>query len=186
MSKLQLKIKDVKLSSNLIQSLNDYGHNVCLGMAKQVRDELNDEAVYALENFYASYAPKNGPILSGGYEWKFKTPKGVPYVYDRTYTNFLKKSFKKYKQDKHHSIVYGGVELSPDFMDSIYQNPVETVFDFVMSGIHGHPSLGLQQMDPSPIEIIRNKKKEIVENIQDYRQYGIDEANSRSYKTTII
>lgn len=152
--------------SELEAYIKDYANNVARNVAGQIRDDLFDEAKLAIEAFYNSYSPK---------------------YYRRHYYNFYNKSFKKYYSNAHCTIYRGGVELTPELMDDIYQDPVQEVFDTVfIAGLHGPAgaiTFGYDQISEepkfftpvrsnagtvSPYKRIMDKRDYIIDHIQDY------------------
>ena len=113
----------------------------------------------AIDAFYRDYEPKS---------------------YSRNYYNFKENSFKKYYQNAHGSIIRGGVELTPNELEPIYAANPLVVFNAVYSGIHGFPTV-TSPMSPSPYEIITNYRDGIINNINDYKKYGIDRARKNKY-----
>ena len=188
------KNQTVTISSDLYKDLKKLGKNFCVGMATEVRDNLTKSAAVAIEMFYQDYDPD---------------------FYHRHYYNFRRKSFRKYYDNKHGHIVRGGVELSPDAMDDIYQDPVEQVFDMVYHGFHGVASGFINKvvpgfkapgfkegdvikpksfykipevMDPSPLEIIYNSRNNILKQINNgqYNKYGYERIGANTYETIDI
>ena len=110
--------------SGLKDYLERYAKEVGHLTAADIRDELTDTAFYAIVRFYEDYSPTS---------------------YKRHYYNFLEKSFRKYYSNAHGTIYRGGVELTPQLMDNIYQSSsgysdsqiTEQVFDTVYAGFHG-------------------------------------------------
>lgn len=156
--------------SSLTTYLEKYTKEVGRITAGTIRDELTEVTFSAIVKFYTDYTPK---------------------YYKRHYYNFLEKSFKKYYSNAHGNIYRGGVEFTPELMDDIYQNSkgyssaqvTEQVFDTVFAGIHGVASSQIYDersgnsnprsvippvMNPSPMEIILMKRKEIIENLDSY------------------
>ena len=178
----------IEISNQLYDDLKKYGKNFCIGMATQVRDDLTKSAAVAVESFYQDYRP---------------------FYYQRNYYNFRKKSFKKFYENKHQQIIRGGVELSPEHMDSLYQDPVSEVFDMFYAGYHGVASgfggVGINRqtgaiteyepysftpvpiMRPSPLEIIQEYRDTIINHIDWYAdRYGYTRASHDTYDTLII
>lgn len=136
--------------------------------AGKIRDDLTEEAKIAIQAFYDDYSPK---------------------YYHRHYYNFKKNSFKKYYANPHNKIYYGGVELTPEALDDLYQDNTEQVFDSVYAGFHGvasmigegYYSIGQtpqkfalvpRRMSPSPMQRLLDKRDYIEKNIQDYLDYA--------------
>lgn len=136
-----------------LQRLRKYTDNVCRATAGGIRDELTQEAASAIAYFYYEDYPN-------------------PKVYNRHF-QFENNSFEKYyaKSGKYY---YGGVRLTPEQMNDVYQQSVDIVFDSVYSGLHGPVIAYLRAgnqlpiMTPSPLERILNKRDEIIQNPQEY------------------
>lgn len=165
----------VTISKDLIKDLKKYSEKFCVGMATQVRDDLTEQTVFAIGKFYMDYKPK---------------------YYKRHYYNFMDNSYKKYYSNPHGHIIRGGVELSYMFMDDIYQDDTEEVFDFVYHGFHGvasafdkqnNPIAGKRTipsvMKPSPLDIIYNRRKYIISNINEFTNKAYEKAKSYNYDT---
>lgn len=154
--------------SGLEAYIKEYASNVARNVAGQIRDDLFKEAKLAIEAFYNSYSPK---------------------YYRRHYYNFYNKSFKKYYSNAHGTIYRGGVELTPENLDSIYRAPAEFVFETVYAGYHGpadfgvgwgrtHDDLknfspvgngeGIESSTAVPMEMIEKKRDYIIDHIQEY------------------
>ena len=153
------KNNKVYIDNILKNELQKYATEVAIGLATKVRDELTEITSYAIDEFYKSYTPVS---------------------YNRNYYNFKKNSFTKFYQNSHNSIIRGGVELTPDNLDSIYSTDKYIVFNTVYSGIHGFPSV-TPTMNPNPYKIITDYRNDIISNIQDYKMYGIQRANKNNY-----
>lgn len=167
------KDQRIEITKELYDDLKKYSTQFCVGMATQVRDDLTKSAAVAIESFYQDYEP---------------------LFYHRHYYNFRDKSFKKYYENRHNHIVRGGVYLSPELMDSVYQDPVEQVFDMVYHGYHGVASgfnapysfTPVHVMSPSPLEIIEESRDVIVNHINWYAQkYGYTRASQSTYNTLV-
>ncbi len=152
--------------SQLTEYLEQYTKEVGRVAAGTIRDELTEETFSAIVKFYTSYTPRS---------------------YKRHYYNFLEHSFKKYYSNAHGNIYRGGVELTPELMDDIYQNSLdysgpqitEQVFDTVYAGFHGVASTQIYPnntnsrfipppMIPSPMELILTKREYIIGHIEKY------------------
>lgn len=163
----------VTITRELYDDLKKYGKNFCVGMASKVRDKLTMAAAIAIESFYQDY---------------------TPIYYKRHYYNFRDNSFRKFYENKHGQIIRGGVELSPDSMDSLYQDPKEEVFDMVYAGYHGVASgfnspytfTPVHIMQPSPLEIIKISRDNLIKHIDMLEIFGYHRAQLDSYKTLKI
>lgn len=145
--------KTIDLRKSL-DNLRTYSQNVCRIAAGEIRDELTKEAASAIAYFYYENYPD-------------------PKVYERHF-QFEKKSFEKYyaKSGKYY---YGGVRLTPEKMDSVYDQSVDTVFNSVFYlGMHGpiraymRAGNQLPLMRPTPLEWIQKKRDKIIANPQEY------------------
>lgn len=164
----------VEITQALYDDLKKYSKNFSIGMATQIRDDLTKSAAVAIEAFYQDY---------------------TPIYYQRHYYNFREKSFKKYYDNKHNHIIRGGVELSSENMDDIYQDSTQQVFDMVYAGYHGVAS-GFEEpytftpvhvMKPSPLEIIEEYRDNIINHIDWYaNRYGYVRAIRDTYDTLTI
>ncbi len=161
--------KKVKVNiDDLENHVRKKGQEACRLVAGKIRDDLTLEAKNAISEFYNSYTPD---------------------YYKRHFYNFQEKSFKKYYANPHNKIYYGGVELTPNAMDDIYQDSVEQVFQSVYEGFHGpasmigtgYASIGEtpikfskvpERMWPSPMELLYRKRDYIIDHIQDYIDYA--------------
>lgn len=146
--------------SEIETHLEKYAKRVLSAAAGKIRDDLYKEAETAIADFYASYDP---------------------IYYRRHYYNFEKNSFRKYYSNKHNSIVYGGVELTPQSLDAIYQDGVQEVFDTVFEGFHGPASMFYTpktfsvippRMIPSPRQRLLNMRKRIIDSPEKYIEFG--------------
>lgn len=154
--------------SDLEKDLKKYIGNVLSGAAGKIRDDLTDEAFNSIAYFYTSYTPVS---------------------YHRHYYNFMEKSFEKYYSNPHGKIYRGGVRLTPEALDDIYQDPTQEVFDSVYAGFHGVSSMFVSPytfsvtpvMEPSPMERILARRDFIAANIGDYVSYGKNKAKNQSY-----
>ena len=169
-----MKKNKITISNKLIEDLKTYTTQVCVGMASFIRDEMNECAQQAIEYFYDGYRPKNGE----------------PLYYHRHYDNFRKRSFKKYYNNPHNSIIRGGVELTPNELEDVYRADTDYVFNLVYAGYHGsvwtfpHEIKNVPPVtNPSPLDILLDRRLELVNNIDKYSKYGINRARKQSYST---
>ena len=134
-----------------LDEIKAYGQQVCKRAAGIIRDELYNSAIDAMGAFYSDYQPT---------------------FYRRHYYNFMDRSINKYYANNHGSVYHGGVELSTARMEPIYQDPLGEVFDLVWHGFHGSPAkttLDIRPvMNPSPIELVEQDQRNIVNNAQHY------------------
>lgn len=161
----------VNISDELVNDLKKFSGEVSKALAVNSRELLFGTSEKAVEYFYNTYDPVS---------------------YKRHYYNFCENSFKKYYKNPHGSIYRGGVVLSPEPMDDIYQDSTREVFDLFWHGIHGVASGFVSPKSfsvippvtqPSPLEIIEMQQKDIVDNINDYKNMAIKKANKQSYTT---
>ena len=140
--------------------LEKYAKRVLSAAAGKIRDDLYKEAETAIADFYASYDP---------------------IYYRRHYYNFEKNNFKKYYSNKHNSLVYRRVELTPQSLDAIYQDGVQEVFDTVFEGFHGPAGMFYTpktfsvippRMIPSPRQRLLNMRKRIMDSPEKYIEFG--------------
>lgn len=157
----------VHIDNDLIHDLKKYSSSVCTSLAAQVRDEMYKEASFAIEEFYNDYEP---------------------LYYKRHYNNFRKNSFTKYYKNPHNSVVRGGIELTLDSMDDLYRANTEYVFNIVYLGFHGNVNMFSHNinnippvMNPSPLDILLNKREFLIENINDYKDEAINKARKQQY-----
>lgn len=142
-----------------------YVGKVLSSAAGKIRDDLTQEAFDSIAYFYTSWSPK---------------------YYHRHYYNFMEQSFEKYYSNPHGTIYRGGVKLTPESMDDIYQDPTQEVFDAVYHGFHGVSSMFVDPrtfsvtpvMEPSPLERILARRDYIAEHIDEYIDYGRKKANN--------
>lgn len=167
-----MKKNKVTISMNLEKELDDYLTEFSVGMAAFVRDEMHECTKHAIDAFYNNYRPKNKE----------------PLFYNRNYYNFRNNSFSKYYENKHGKIIRGGVELTPGNMDDIYRADTDYVFNLVYAGYHGSVWTLPNEiknvppvMNPGPLEILLNRRDEIVKNIDSYKSYGLNRASNKNY-----
>lgn len=137
-----------------------YACKIASAAAGKVRDDLFKEAQNVIAIFYNHYHPD---------------------YYKRHYWNFEKNSFRKYYSNKHSSIFYGGIELTPQLMKDVYQDDTQEVFDTVYAGFHGVAGMFYNpktfsvippRMIPSPKQRLLDKQKEIRDKKDKYIAYG--------------
>lgn len=145
----------------LIESdIKEYAQNVLKNTAGAVADELTSTAAEAIDSFYADYEPE---------------------YYDRHYINFKNNSFKRFTHNNRNTVYSGGVELSTDQMEPLYNGTLDQVFTSVYMGFHGLPIAFTPVMDTSPFEMIFEKRELIYNNPNKYINIGIKQANKRKY-----
>ena len=167
-----MKHNKVELKDELIKDLTKYAVTVAKSLATQVRDEMNETANQAIEDFYDDY---------------------TPLFYRRHRYNFMENSFVKYYKNPHNSIIRGGVELTPYNLDDIYRADTEYVFNLVYLGYHGNVNMLPRRvsnvphiMSPNPLDILLDKRDYLVKNIKNYKSAALEQANNNSYSTLII
>lgn len=175
--------------SEIEELATKYAHRVCSAAAGKIRDDLFKETKSAIAAFYDSYRPKDGE----------------PLYYHRHYYNFLKypgkydrneKAYRKYYDNKHNDIYYGGVELTPELMDSVYGSrkhptPNQEVVDTVFAGFHGPAGMFYTpktfhtippRMKNFPRQRLLNLKKKIIDKPDKYIAYGKKVAEREMFK----
>ena len=153
-----------KLLEDIARELEQFSKDVAKEMAINTRDELYKEADNAINTFYSHYPS--------------------PLYYQRhtnPYVGYnIKKSIKKLYHSPHGTSFNGGIELSSEWMDDIYntnrkKNYIHTdyIFNLIYAGYHGNVNMlpnydGFVPpvMSPSPLELILNKRDELVEKAQ--------------------
>lgn len=141
-------INKKQLMKLIKDDMEKYKNTLGRSLAGQFRDELTLTATNAMGAFYGDYPAKK---------------------YKRHYYNFMENSFRSYYSNPHNTIFRGGVELTPSAMDSIYDEPVEIVFNDVFElGYHGPQDFAPAQMSPSPLRIVLDKQNEIYKNPMKY------------------
>lgn len=154
---------------DIMFTLEKYMQNVCSKTASIISYELDKEAKYAIQEFYADYTPD--------YYVRHNETTGLhPY-------NFSERSHARYYQNSHYKKYTGGVKLGISLsnpgspMANIYQDSTQEVFDTVYAGFHGVASMFINpksfkkippRMQPSPMKIIEMKRDEIETNIDKY------------------
>ncbi len=107
----------LEIPKELEKDVQKYGNNIAKNIAIQVRDALTEEYNYSVQQFYASYDPKD---------------------YKRQYS--LYNTGKKYYKNPHGTRFYGGVEIFPDKMGK-HHDSNDYVLNISLMGIHGEPSI---------------------------------------------
>lgn len=130
-------------------ALEKYVQDVCRRTAGLIRDDLTETAGRAVSTFYADYKP---------------------HVYKRHYYNFENNSYQKYYANNHGKVYYGGVEITPQNLESLYVDPTYEVSDLFWNGFHGSPigKNDIPRMSPSPMDILEERQDYIIDNIQSY------------------
>lgn len=142
--------------NEIYKELEQYGINICRTAAKIVAKELVETAKTAIELFYADYSP---------------------IKYKRQYYNFRNNSFKKYYKKIGNNIFTGGIELTPESMDNIYNYPAPAVHRMVFNkGMHGpNYNYFVPNMSPTPLEILIQKRDYIYDHGEDYIKKAIEQ-----------
>jgi len=109
----------LEIPKELEKDIQKYGNNIAKNIAIQVRDALTEEYNYSVQQFYASYDPKD---------------------YKRQYS--LYNTGKKYYRNPHGTRFHGGVEIFSDKM-GVHHDSNEYVLDISLMGIHGEPSIAI-------------------------------------------
>lgn len=110
---------EINIPKELIKDIQQYGNNIAKNIATQVRDALTEEYNYSVQQFYASYDPKQ---------------------YQRQYS--LYNTGKKYYRNPHGTRFHGGVEIYPDKMGNHHQSN-DYILDISLMGIHGEPQIAI-------------------------------------------
>lgn len=148
--------------TGLEKDLRRYANNVCRYAASEIADEMTEKALLSIAAFYSDYSPSK---------------------YQRHYYNFMNNSFRRYYSNPHNKIYRGGIELTPDAMDAIYQHPIDEVYGSVIeSGSHG-PELytTVPPMKKSPLQMMYEDRDEIEKNINTYINRAKLKAKNDSY-----
>ena len=162
---------EVIIEKGLIKDIEKYTLSVRKQLAHKVEDEMEKTHVEAMTRFYRDY---------------------TPIRYKRHYYNFNNNVYKRYYKNRHNGIIYGGIEVSKDYLERIYRGRIkgigavdstDIVFNLVyMNGMHGNFPLGASpQMDEAPIEILYKKRDDIVKNIQSFSRDCFGEAKGGAY-----
>lgn len=163
-----MKGVNVIIKKGLKKELKDLSKQVVIGAANASRDMLTDAAYEAFERFYCDYAP--APYgLGTSYKWKFYTPSGTPWDYDRTY-NILRNGIHKFEEKG--TVRRGGVEINPDWLEDNYE---DASADFVFSTIYEsgwHGPRDIPPMVPTPEQIIMQKYDYIRNSVIDFVVYN--------------
>ena len=183
----------VTIKDELKQELKKFAQQVGVGAASYARDALTDAAYDAFERFYCDYTPiPGGPRTS--YKFKFHRPQGNPKVYERTY-NVLQNGISKFYENKHGKIIRGGVELSPEDMEEVYEISATQVFENIYE--HGYHGLAPTRsaivngrltvtyedymMRPTPQELIQQAYDNLISDNQAFTDAGFNRAAKNSY-----
>ncbi len=153
---------NVIIKKELKEELKNLSKQVVIGAANYTRDTLTDAAYEAFERFYCDYSP--APYgLGTNYRWKFYTPVGTPYYYDRTY-NVLRNGIHKFESKG--TIKRGGVELNPDWLEEVYDDasPALVFYEIYEGGRHGYFG-DIPSMTPAPEELIDSAYYDIIDNV---------------------
>lgn len=158
-----MKGVNVIIKKELKKELKDLSKQVVIGAANFTRDALTDAAYEAFERFYCDYAP--APYgLGTNYKWKFYTPSGTPFYYDRTY-NILRNGIHKFEEKG--TVKRGGVEINPAWLEDNYR---DASADFVFSTIYEsgwHGPGNISPMVPTPEQIIMQKYNVLYNSVVD-------------------
>ena len=121
--------KDVKMDflNDLKGDVEKFAHKFSSGLAHKISDAMAEEYQYVIDKFYSEYDPEYYVRHS-----------------ERGMKPGLNKTYKKYYTNKHNSIYYGGIEISPDRMYDDYRDSKEKVLSSFLDGYHGRPSAGIE------------------------------------------
>ena len=157
------------LFHKVMKDLDELSKNTAKIAMQKASEELYQTARLAIDDFYKDYTP--------GDHYRKNNPNGPterPWFYDRTYN--LHNSYKKYLKNNG-TVYYGGVILSPEYMEDVYRQPntQDLIFDLtLLGGVHGLDSW--QQTDtrpatpywitrPAPIQQIQMKYDELKDEL---------------------
>lgn len=148
----------------LRRDIQRYANNVCRYAASEIADDLTEAAKLAIQAFYDDY---------------------TPVKYHRHFWNFRSNAYRRYYSNPHNRIYRGGVELTPSEMADIYQRKYSTeeVYGSVMEiGSHG-PEMytTVPPMSKSPIQLIIEKRDDMLKNIDLYVDKAKIKAKNDSY-----
>ena len=179
----------VTVKKELKDDLKRYAKDVCVGAAAYVRDTLTNTAYEAFERYYCDYTPVPG-VFPCTYSWKYNEPDGHPKYYVRTFNVLTNKVINKFYENKHGKIIRGGVELIASNMEKNYNIPATTVFENISAGYHGLPASyvngqlindAIPDMKPAPNDIVYDKYKELCNDLNTCKEFGIIRAKGDSY-----
>ena len=156
-----------KFLEDLAKDLEAYANNVARFTAQAVADELTKTTYDAIAYFYVSWTPE---------------------YYTRHVDNLLFHSYKRFTHNNRNRTFSGGVELSSEFMEDIYNGSPSLIFDIVYKGYHGldtfsdiRPAQPWAITTPSPAQIILAKRDDIYKKPGEYISQGIKKANKQKY-----
>ena len=162
------------IEEGLKSELKQYCFEVCKSLAHKTEDTLEEAHQIGMARFYADYTPKK---------------------YKRHYINFYKNVYKRYYKNPHSSVVYGGIEVSNDYLERVYRgtrggqviDSTDIVYNLVyLQGKHGMAENWGKTPGPvtvpSPIDNVYMKRDEIIKNIGKFSKDCFIKANEGAYR----
>jgi hypothetical protein len=163
----------VIIEKGLIKDIERYTLEVRKAVAHKVEDEMEKAHVEAMTRFYRDYTPVR---------------------YKRHYYNFNSNVYRRYYKNPHNKIIWGGIEISNEYLDRIYRGQLagqgvvdstDIVFDLVyLQGMHGNfprKDTGVVPQSEPPIQILYKKRDDIVKNIQSFSRDCFGKAKGGAY-----
>lgn len=169
------------LFESIIQDIDNYSVNIAKFAAIEIRDKMYDAAINAIDKFYSDYTP--------GDHYRANHPEGPseqPWFYDRT--GNLKNSVKKYyKKNYYDNSFTVGIDLSPDFMEDVYNGSPDLIYYFsIEKGYHGHdawegmsPYKPYAVTKPSPLKLIQRKYNQLQRELESGKVFDRAEKKAR-------
>lgn len=154
----------VKISNEKIRKTKELGQLIAKKMAISTRDDLAQEANYAIDMFYENYIPK--------YYYRHGNP--------NRHNSGLYQTFHKHFKNSHSSTYYGGIIFStknmlPSNSSDGYYGTQEQVFNSFWNGFHGVPTLGIWSA-PTPHEHMEKVFDMIVQDLPNRSNWALEEA----------
>jgi hypothetical protein len=157
-----MKNRDISLLANEIKH---FSCEVAKSLAIMTRDKLYEDMDNIITKFYKHYP---NPLY-------YKR-----HIVDGGIGGNVKRSFKKYYMSSHETTYSGGISLSPEWMEDIYNNQrknnrvsTDYIFNLIYAGYHGNIGMLPWEvsnippvMNPSPWELILRKRDNLVKNAQ--------------------
>ena len=156
--------------TDLAKEIEQFSRDVARELAIDTREQLVKEASLAINKFYSHYTPEH-------YHRHLPIGKNI------------KKSFRKYYANAHNYVYSGGIEISSDWMNDIYRADKDYVFNLIYAGYHGNVAMFPFQvnlvppiMSPSPLDIILDKRDELIKGVQNNANKIASQINKSGYK----
>ena len=156
--------------TDLAREIEQFSQDIARELAIDAREQLAKEANLAINKFYGHYTPEY-------------------YHRHRPIQGNIKKSFHKYYANAHYYVYSGGIEISSDWMNDIYRADKDYVFNLIYAGYHGNVAMFPFQvnlvppvMSPSPLDLILNKRDELINNAQENANKIASKINKSGYK----